>query len=146
VKHLAWLHAVPDPEYRKKHQNAPKRQTRQEQLEAQESSLLELPDVEHGGHVIQWLHEVGPTQQGMNGPEPLSWQEISAWREATGVEATAEELVMLRNLSRQYASQYHRSDNPEEPAPYKPRAKDKAAIASQISSVLQQASRGFRNE
>lgn len=135
---------MPDPEYRKKNEKAPSRKTRQEQLEAQESNLLELPDIEHGSHVIQWLHEVGPTQQGMNGPEPLSWQEINAWRQATGTVATTEELIMLRNLSRQYVSQYQRSDNPEEPAPHKPRATDKAALSSQISGVLQKVTEGFR--
>ena len=92
MKHLAWLHAVPDPEYRKKHQNAPKRQTRQDQLQQQESNLLALPEIEHGAHIIEWLHGIGVTENGDNGIKPLSWQEINAWKQATETSATREEL------------------------------------------------------
>lgn len=126
---------MPDPEYRKKHANAPQRKPRQDQLSEHESPLLQLPEIDHGNHIIEWLHEVGPTQ---DGDKPLSWQEINAWKQATGTEATAEELVMIRQLSRVYVAQYHRSDNPDEPPPNRPRNVDKAALKGRVRAVLRQ--------
>ena len=138
MKHLAWLHAVPDPEYRKKHQGAPERKTRQDQLQQFESALLQLPEVEYGAHVIEWLHGIGVTENGDNGIKPLSWQEINAWKQANDVSATREELEMLYQLSRVYVAQYHRSNNPDEPPPNRARNVDKDALKSRVRSVIRQ--------
>lgn len=79
---------------------------------------------------------MGPVEQGMNGPIPVSWQEINAWKEATGVNATREELIILRNLSSEYVAQYNRSEDPAEPPPVHARNVDHEVVAQQIESVF----------
>lgn len=104
----------------------------------EDSPMLSLPEVNHGAQILEWLHEVGPVQQGMNGPEPLSWIEINAWKQATGTEITTQELVMLRQLSSAYVQQYNVSDNPQAPPPNAPRG-DKVQVAKSLRAGLRAA-------
>ena len=131
---MAWLHAAPDPEYHKRKGGKPRRTARFESLQGQPQA--ELPGVDHGSQVLEWLHEVGPTGQGMNGPVVISWQEINAWKQATETAITREELVMLRKLSGEYVAQYSRSDNPNEPPPSRAQHVDQDALESQIDDVF----------
>lgn len=81
-----------------------------------------MPEIERGGHVIEWLYEVGPISFGANGAEALSWQEINAWKQATGTEVNTEELLLIRSLSLEYVAQLHAGENPsaKDPTAAKP--------------------------
>lgn len=102
-----------------------------------DAPLAKLPEIKHGGQIIAWLNELGVVEQG----QPLSWQEINAWKQATGTAATTEELLLIRKLSREYAAQYARSDDPYEPAPNRARNIDQAALAAQVKSALRAAAK-----
>jgi hypothetical protein len=95
-----------------------------------------LPGVDHGSQVLEWLHEVGPTEPSANGPIAVTWREINAWKQATETAITREELVMLRKLSGEYVAQYNRSDNPNEPPPNRAQHVDQDALESQIDDVF----------
>lgn len=77
----------------------------------------------HGGepeigpleHLAEWLQEVGPIQpDGM----PVNWQELSAWMQSTGTDATPWEQSALIDLSMAYAAQAMASKDPSSPAPW----------------------------
>lgn len=98
-----------------------------------------MPELEHGQHLLTWLNEIGITGQGYNGPIPLSWQELKAWRDCTGTAATSEEMLMLRQLSVDYIAQYNSSADPNAPPPNAPRNSDKEAVAKSLKAGLRRA-------
>lgn len=77
-----------------------------------------LPPVDDYQHIAGWFHEIGPAAAGVNGVVPVSYQEMAAWAELTGVEVTDWEAGALKRMSEQYCYQTYVSDNPECPAPY----------------------------
>lgn len=64
--------------------------------------------------------EFGPSGQGMSGPVPVTFQEIEAWSRMTHTAIPTYEALLLRQLSRDYVSQYHASSKPDEPQPMMP--------------------------
>jgi len=81
---------------------------------------LEMPPVEYGGYLLQYLMEVGPATSNGFGPGVISWQELQAWEHMTGVILTSWEATTLRMLSGHYVSQHAKSSDPMCPAPYVP--------------------------
>lgn len=53
----------------------------------------------------------------MAGPIPVSFQEIESWSRATGKHVPGYEFSLLKQLSKDYVSQYRASSKPEEPIP-----------------------------
>lgn len=106
---------MPDPDkYKGKRKS---RKTRAEQWRTLNAHKLQPPALEGAQHVAEWLHEIGMYDEGDNGPKTLSWQTLAAWQQATGTAITADEMVMLRRLSREYVAQYYVSDDPNCPSP-----------------------------
>lgn len=77
---------------------------------------LTLPEVEAGGHLIEYLFLAGPANAG----EALGFQDIAAWCDMTGYALTAWEAQTLRGLSQAYMGEYHAASDPKRPAPYIP--------------------------
>lgn len=67
--------------------------------------------------MIDSLMEFGPCAHGMGGPVPVPFAEIEAWARVTNTELPGHEALLLRQLSRDYCEQYHKSDEPSCPAP-----------------------------
>lgn len=111
------MSARPDPEFSKRKT----RKTRREKLGA-DSLSAKLPSVDKGSYLLEWLFEIGPVESGANGPEPLSWVEINAWKQATGTNATHEELSIIRTMSLEYVGQMHGGEDPKAPDPCRVRA------------------------
>lgn len=55
---------------------------------------------------------------GMSGMDALGWVDIKAWADLTNTNLDASDYILIRDLSKEYVSQYHASSNPAEPAPY----------------------------
>ena len=53
----------------------------------------------------------------MAGPAPVSFQEIEAWARMTKTTLPGWEVLMLRQLSKDFVSQYHDSSKPDCPCP-----------------------------
>ena len=78
-----------------------------------------MPDVE-APHVLRYLFEVGPAMPGMNGPVPVTHQEIEAWRVLTSTTLSPWESRVIRRLSQEYVSEMHKAEKPDCPAPWLP--------------------------
>lgn len=81
---------------------------------------LDMPPVEYGGYLLEYLMEVGPATTSGFGPAVISWQELQAWEHMTGVILTSWEAITLRKLSGYYVAQYMKSQDPLCPPPYVP--------------------------
>lgn len=77
----------------------------------------ELPALEVGSHLITHLFEVGPVSVGMGSASPISWVDLAAWQEQTGVELQPWEARLVRRLSREYASETQRAQDPAAASP-----------------------------
>lgn len=116
MRQLGWLHAIPKG----------RKETRWDAYKKADDDhyMLELPDVSEEyacAYLIHHLQELGLMSHSGMGPIPISWPEINAWVNATGVNLTAWELVMLKRLSHEYVMErIEASEDPQRQAPYTP--------------------------
>jgi hypothetical protein len=74
--------------------------------------------------------------QGGMGLIPLTWQEISAWQESSGISLATWEANAIRRASKEYARQVSISDKPDCPPPGKVIEQDPEKAAKHIRSIL----------
>ena len=107
---MAWLMATPEKQ----------KQSRYKQLvgEDEHHPSLELPPVDFGAYLVEYLQELGfCSYQGM-GATPISFLEIQAWQQATGLVLSPWEVLAIHTLSSDYVGQLRTSENPQTPAPF----------------------------
>jgi hypothetical protein len=109
-------------------------QSRFEKFE-EEGKAIAWPELQCS-YLADLLFEIGPCLQGGMGLVPLTWQEIAAWQEASGVRLSMWEANALRKASKAYAHQVSVSDKPNCPAPGKAVEQDPDKLAKHIRSVL----------
>ena len=102
---------------------------------------LEYPPCD-AGYLIQYLFDVGPIEAGGMGAAPLSHAEIQAWQCNTGIELTAWEAGMMRDLSKAYLSMSHDATRPSCPAPWTPHGVDERAKTVDVAKRVKEALRG----
>lgn len=139
VRQLAWLGTAPkDPKTRKLANAAsdPAPQTRLERMKADGLEPM-LPDCS-APHLIEHLLEVGPFE--VTGMErvPISWRELQAWQDQTGVALDAWQARLLRRLSSDYLSSSRAAEKLDCPAPWATSAPEdnRDAIARRIDAIF----------
>ena len=96
---------------------------------------LELPHVDAGAHLADYLFDVGPAEGG----EVLTFQEIEAWGRATGIVLDAWESETLRRLSAAYLAERMDAADEHRPPPTMGEIERPAAdVASKLASILDQ--------
>ncbi|MGS0941031.1 hypothetical protein ACVA51_10725 [Pseudomonas luteola] len=107
---------------------------------------LEMPPVEYGQYLIEYLFEAGPFENGGFGPTPISWRELKAWEDMRGIMLTAWEAGVIRALSQHYVAQLRESTNPNCPPPYAGTELSKAEIAESIDRFFSKMERKQERE
>lgn len=80
-----------------------------------------MPPLPDGGrYLLDYLLEVGPATGTGMGAVPVSYQELQAWQEQTGLALWPWEVQTLRRLSREYVSETHAAASPAAKAPWVP--------------------------
>lgn len=69
-------------------------------------------------HIWAHLLECGPVVQGGMGPAPLSYLEIKAWMQSTGLQLSAWEVVLLRKCSLEWMSAQYEAKDPTAVPPW----------------------------
>jgi hypothetical protein len=113
VRHAAWLSAVPKPP--KGDKSEP--QSRRESLDG-EGIEPEMPPLEWGGYLVEYLFEFGPTTATGMGNVPVSPPCIESWQRQTGLTLSPWEFLTLQRLSKEYAAEASQATEPSRPAPY----------------------------
>lgn len=116
VRHAAWLNAAPDPP-ESKGPKPPPPISRREALEAEDIEP-EMPPIEWGRHILDYLWDVGPAMAGGMGPSPLTCGELQSWQDQMGIELQPWELQLLRRLSKDYVGESSRATERDCPAPW----------------------------
>lgn len=109
-------------------------------LQAREQPIL-LP-YNPAPHITDWLLEIGPTVSGAMGEGPISWQDMAAWQQLTGIELLPFEARTVRHLSHTFLAQRHDARKPDCPPPY---AGLKEDIVSNREMVARQLKAAFSN-
>lgn len=143
---LAWLQAVP---------NAPagaaafgrkanEQKTRFESMRDR-NEPIEMPPVDSGGYLIDWLLDAGPDMAGAMGASALTWSEIDAWQRLTGHTLAPWEADLLRHLSKAFVRQSIEAKDPDCPPPWlaKPTDASRERVARQVAEAFGR--RGKRN-
>lgn len=79
--------------------------------------LPELPTISAGGHLVRYLFEVGPVEQGAAGPVVLSHSALRDWQDSMGLSLPPWQLNLLRRLSADWIEETERARNPVALAP-----------------------------
>lgn len=119
---------------------AQRARSRFEAFEAKEKDggvapLLQLPPIDTGGHLVDHLLKVGPGSDG----KPITFVEIKAWCELTGVVLTSWEASTLHGLSVSYMAEYGQADEPDRPPPFTSAIStpvDRAAVSQGVSDLF----------
>jgi hypothetical protein len=134
VRQLAWLSARPRPANAKPGEE-PEILPRIRQMEEAglvppfpplPPALFENPGLPIGHPVlVQWLIEIGPTEQAGMGSSAISWRTLEAWQAFTGIRLEPWQGRLLRRLSGDWLVEADKATKPDWPEPWV----DPAAIA-----------------
>lgn len=138
MRHLAWLHAV--PEGSKKSRLAAFKE------QGDDSSFLKFPDIDGAEYMVALLQEAGLVSATGMGVIPITWQEIEAWLNTTELDLSVWEKLTIKEMSEAYVSEFNSASAKDAAAPYVPAIEpeqiDRKAVANKIGSVL----RGFKHK
>ncbi len=119
---LSWLHGRP-----KKHKDDTKPKARVEQF-AEGTYHRRMPDIGGCEYLVNHWHECGMFSSGMNGAEPLTWQELQSYSTMTSSNLEPWESKQIIKMSRAYVSFKHKADEMNCIAPYRPEMTDEDRI------------------
>jgi hypothetical protein len=121
---MAWLHATPKPDPRTKRgkraeaeaEAAPKI-SRIEQLKRDRITPQMPPNP--APHIVEWLIEIGLTDNSGMSATPLTWCEINAWCARTRVSPAPWEARLIRRLSSDYIAESRKAESETCPPPWR---------------------------
>jgi hypothetical protein len=91
-------------------------------------------------YLIEAVQSAGMAAPGAMGLVPLSWQDILAWKQATGSALSPWELEIMRYLSQSFASEAHRAKDPTAPPPHLTTIRPRAV--ADLKAAMRSAARG----
>lgn len=105
---------------------------------------MQLPDVEDAYYIVKWWQDCGTVGTTGQGLIPLTWQEIQAWRTENELVLNNFEISCIKNMSREYVSEYYAASDKSRPAPYSI-TEDKVDMVAVVNSG-KNFLRGFRED
>jgi len=128
MRHMAWLHAVPEGS----------KNSRLKSFKAldENSSFLQLPNIEGAEYLVALLSEVGFVSYSGVGAIAITWSEIESWLNCTELNLSIWEKLMLKEMSEAYASVLSTATDKHTPAPYIHEVEDIEAQRTKVANKL----------
>jgi hypothetical protein len=118
VRQLAWLSAVPEPlDSDRTAKLAHDRMTRAERFERFDMRA-EMPQTHGGEFLLDYLWSIGPSTFTGMGAAPISYSELLAWQQMSGIDLSPWEAETLRAMSRAYVGESQRALARDCPPPF----------------------------
>lgn len=96
-----------------------KRESKSRQQALQDADVEpEMPELEWGRHLIDYLLEVGPVAATGMGSAPITFTELSNWQAQLGLRLSPWEVRTLRRLSAEYNSESQLATTPDRDPPF----------------------------
>ena len=83
-------------------------------------------------HIVDWWLEIGPAGDGA-----LTWQEIAAWEQLTGIELEPWEAKTIRSMSAAFVSQRFEARKAGCPAPYSTEQDEQDNVTAAFAALKQ---------
>jgi hypothetical protein len=117
---MAWLHATPKPAEGTKRARLAERQSKLSRLDRLKADGItpQMPP-NPAPHIVERLVEIGLSEATGMSASPLSWREILAWQEATGVPLTPWEARLIKRLSTAYLAEGRKAESENCPPPWR---------------------------
>lgn len=117
---MAWLGATPKPPPGSKRAKIEDEASKISRIDRLKKDGITPPMPPNPApHILSRLIEIGLTEANGMGASPLSWREIRAWQELTGVELTPWEARLIRHLSTAYLAESRRGESENCPPPWR---------------------------
>lgn len=120
--------------------------SRRQKIEAN-GGEINLPPIEHGVYLIDYLWEVGTAVPAGFGLSAVTFAELYAWQKCAGIDLLPWEVRILRLLSSDYVAESKRAEKPDSPAPFSSDTIlefDRAIVAKQVGDALKAFARAKR--
>lgn len=128
IRYSAWLNATPERVSATLEKSEAPQFTRLEALRHNwvlgkrgrkaEDYEPDMPPLNGSAYLVAHLYEVGPTLAGGMGPAPLTFEELEAWMNVTGVDLDSWEVRFIHELSKEYLSEYYKAGKRDREAPW----------------------------
>lgn len=139
MRHGAWLNATPERAKNDKSETVPLSRIEQARKDLDDPGHEpDMPEVEAGAYLLNYLWEIGPTMSAGGYPGPITHEEIAAWSSLTGIELEPWESRFIRKLSVEYLDENYRAQKRERPAPSRKHAVgyDRRVVAMSLQQTL----------
>lgn len=134
ARQIAWLNTAPETKDIKKEPVSRLERKRHQ------GETIDLPP-NPAKYLTDWLFDIGPTVGG----EVLTYRDLAAWQQISGVELLPWEGRLLRRLSGDFASQQHKARNADCPPPYIP-LEDEGAVQDRVSAQFADMMRSLKGK
>lgn len=94
----------------------------------------DMPPIEAPRYLLSYFYEVGPTMSGAMGSAPLTFGEIDAWCNRTGIDLQPWEARGLRRLSIAYLNESRKAEKRDCQPPW--RSPDEKPEVSETQAVI----------
>jgi len=114
------------------------------------SSFLNLPNLDGAEYLITLLFEAGLVQSNGMGVNALSWSEIESWLRVTQLHLSTWEKLTIKNMSEVYAGELSTATKIDAPAPYthvdEALIADREMVAAKLKNAFANFKRKIENE
>jgi len=139
VRHAAWLHTAPKPKTpAKRGMSAAQDEPRSRAQRITEAGgHPEMPPTGPESHLLGILFDVGPVMPGGMAAVPITDADLIAWQHNSGIRLSPWQARTLRRLSRDYAAEQRRAEDPDAPPPYSTApAYDRDVVGKQVANAF----------
>lgn len=87
-------------------------------------------------YISDWLFDIGPTGSNAGGECELSYRDLVAWQEISGIELFPWEAKLIRHLSSEFADERYKARKRDRIAPYTGTARDIESNRQQVARKI----------
>lgn len=95
-----------------------------------------MPEIEYGQYLLDYAFEIGPAKSASAGPAVIDWVDVQAWVSLHKLQLDSWELLVIREISKAFVSQWYTSEGSMTPAPYQSAVFDKGVSSNRIGGLL----------
>ena len=129
--------SCPDDPTKTKNKNKV-RTNRYQRFEAKnpDAQELKLPELYGAEYLVNLLHEAGPVGSNGYGMEGLKWSEIDSWLSRTGLFLYPWQVILIKEMSEVYASEFNKSNGVDCPPPYMHKPPTKQEFDDKLTAIF----------
>ena len=105
----------------------------------EEGGEIHMPPLtEEIAYMVDTLLDAGISTAAGMGSVPLTWADLAAWQQGTGIALAPWEARLIRRMSSEYLAESHRAEKPDCPPPWRIELapEQRTQVAARVKNVL----------